>query len=118
MTALGYETNPHDICVSNKKNMEGTQCTVTVHIDDLLITSTDDNMIEGLAEGIRERYGEITKTNGTTLNYLGMVLDFSTPGETRVSMKGFVEDMLKTSGVTGGPRHRPLRDSLSSGQML
>jgi hypothetical protein len=40
----------------------------------------------------------------TTLNYHGMVLDFSTPGETRVSMKGFVEDMLETGGVTGGAK--------------
>ena len=30
-----------------------------------------------------------------------MVLDFSHPGEARVSMKGFVEDMLVSSGITG-----------------
>lgn len=45
------------------------------------------------------------------LNYLGMVLDFSHPGETRVSMKGFVEDMLLCSGVTGGVR-TPATDGL------
>jgi hypothetical protein len=66
-------------------------CTAAVHVDDLLITSVDDNMIENLAEGLRLRYGEISKAKGTTLNYLGMVLDFSYPGETRVSMKGFVQ---------------------------
>jgi hypothetical protein len=33
-----------------------------------------------------------------------MVLDFSTPGETRVSIEGFVEDMLETGGVTGGAK--------------
>jgi hypothetical protein len=60
MTTLGYERNPHDICVFNKTNERGIQCTATVHVDDLLITSTDENMIEGLAEGIRARYGEIT----------------------------------------------------------
>jgi Reverse transcriptase (RNA-dependent DNA polymerase) len=53
MTALGYETNPYDICVFNKKNEEGTQCTVTVHVDDLLIISTDEKMNEGVAEGLR-----------------------------------------------------------------
>jgi hypothetical protein len=75
-----------------------------VHVDDLLITSVDESMIESLAEGLRFRYGEITKSNGTILNYLGMVLDFTHPGETRVTMKGFVEDMLRSSGVTGGAR--------------
>ena len=49
---------------------------------------------------------------------LGMVLVFSTPGETRVSMKGFVEDMLKTSGVIGGAKTPATEGLLSSGQML
>jgi hypothetical protein len=68
-------------------------------VDDLLITSVDECMIERLSEGLRRRYGEITETNGTILNYLEMVLDFSHPDETRVSMKGFVEDMLLSEGL-------------------
>ena len=95
MSSLGYERNPHDICVFNKTGKQGLQCTVTVHVDDLLITSVDESMIESLAGGLRLRYGEITKSDGTTLNYLGMVLDLTHPGEARVTMKGFVDDMLK-----------------------
>ena len=104
MTSLGYDRNPHDVCVFNRISETGVQCTATVHVDDLLITSVDMSMIESLSEGLRARYGEITKTTGTVLNYLGMVLDLSRAGEARVSMKGFVEDMLQTSGVTGGAR--------------
>jgi Reverse transcriptase (RNA-dependent DNA polymerase) len=104
MSSLGYERNPHDICVFNKRGKQGLQCTATVHVDDLQITSVDESMIESLAEGLRLRYGEINKSNGTTLNYLGMVLDFTHPRETRVTMKGFVDDMLKSSGATGGAR--------------
>jgi hypothetical protein len=90
MWNLGYEGNPYDICVFNRTNKSGVQCTATVHVDDLLITSVDECMIESLSEGLKRRYGEITKTGGTIRNYLGMVLDFSHPGEARVSMKGFV----------------------------
>jgi hypothetical protein len=90
MKSLRYERNPHDICVFNKLSEKGVQCTATVHVDDLLITSVDNDMIESLAEGLRLRYGEITKSNGSILNYLGMVLDFSHPGKTRVSMTGSV----------------------------
>jgi hypothetical protein len=103
MSSLGYERNPHDICVFNKTGKQGLQCTVTVHVDDLLITSVDESMTL-LAEGLRLRYGKITKSDGTTLNYLGMVLDLTHPGEARVTMKGFVDEMLKSSGVTGGAR--------------
>jgi Reverse transcriptase (RNA-dependent DNA polymerase) len=77
MMSLGYERNPHDICVFNKVGENGKQCTATVHVDDLLISSVDESMIESLSEGLRRRYGEITKTDGTIQNYLGMVLDFS-----------------------------------------
>jgi Reverse transcriptase (RNA-dependent DNA polymerase) len=63
MMILGYERNPHDICVFNKTSEQGVQCTATVHVDDLLITSIDEGMIKSLAEGLRMRYGEITKRN-------------------------------------------------------
>jgi Reverse transcriptase (RNA-dependent DNA polymerase) len=58
MMSLGYERNPHDICVFNKISEQGVQCTATVHVDDLLITSINEGMIESLAEGLRVRYGE------------------------------------------------------------
>jgi Reverse transcriptase (RNA-dependent DNA polymerase) len=104
MTSLGYERNPHDVCVFNQVGENGRQCTATVHVDDLLITSVDESMIESLSAGLRHRYGEITKTNGTILNSLGVVLDISHPGETRVAMKGFVEDILLSCGITGGAK--------------
>jgi Reverse transcriptase (RNA-dependent DNA polymerase) len=110
-TMMSLERNPHDLCVFNKTSDSGIQCTAAVHVDDLLITSVDQGMIESLAEGLKRRYGEITMTNGTKLDYLSMVLDFSHPGETRVSMKGFVEDMLLSSGVTGGAK-TPATDGL------
>jgi Reverse transcriptase (RNA-dependent DNA polymerase) len=104
MTSLGYNRNPHDICVFNRTSEAGVQCTATVHVDDLLFTSVDVSMIDNLSEGLRAKYVEITKTSGIVLNYLGMVLDLSQPGEARVGMKGFVDDMLQSSGVTGGTR--------------
>ena len=111
MRSLGYERNPHEICVFNKTGKNGVQCTAAVHVDDLLITSAESGMIDELSEGLRLRYGEITRTSGSVLNYLGMVLDLSQSGEARVSMKGFVEDMLLCSGVNGGAR-TPATDGL------
>jgi hypothetical protein len=53
MAGLRSERNSHDICVFNKRS---ERCTATVHADDLLITSVDERMIEGLAEGLRGKY--------------------------------------------------------------
>ena len=38
---LGYTPNAIDMCVFNKRNPLGVQCTIAVHVDDLMITSTD-----------------------------------------------------------------------------
>ena len=58
-------------------------------------------MIAELSEGLRNRYGEITLNHGPILNYLGMVLDFSFTGKARVTMSGYVDDVLTTSGIPG-----------------
>ena len=84
LSDLGYEPNAHDICVFNKRNEEGVQCTVAVHVDDLMITSVDEGMIESLAAGLIKRYGDITRKNGPVVNYLGMVFDLTVTGVARV----------------------------------
>jgi hypothetical protein len=85
---LGYERNPYEICVFNRRDADGAQCTVTVHVDDLLIVSTSKAMIDQLTEGLKNMYGEISSSQGPILNYLGMTFDLSQPREARVSIKG------------------------------
>jgi hypothetical protein len=77
MTSLGYERNTYDHCVFNRTD-DGVQCTATVHVDDLFITSTSAEMI---GERLKKRYEKISRTNGCILNYLGMVFDLSEPGK-------------------------------------
>ena len=80
-------------------------------MDDLLITSTSTSMIEELTSGLKKRYGERTLKHGPIVNYLGMVLDFSHPGEARITMGGYIDDMLKNSGIVGTAR-TPCTDGL------
>ena len=77
------------------------QCTVAIHVDDLLITSACRPMIVELAAGLTRRYGEITRKNGPVVNYLGIVFDLRTPGKAKVTMTGFVDEMLRECGITG-----------------
>ena len=101
---MGYVPNKYDICVFNKHNRTGVQCTIAVHVDDLMITSTDNEMIESLASGLVKRYGDITRKDGPIVNYLGMVFDLTTLGEAKVTMSGYVDDMLKERGTDRGAR--------------
>lgn len=65
---LGYEPNMYDVYVFNRRNDHGVQCTVAIHVDDLLITSACSLMIEELAAGLTKRYGEITRRNRPVVN--------------------------------------------------
>ena len=92
------------MCVFNKHDEYGVQCTIALHVDDLMITSANGKMIESVLAGMIKRYGDITRKDGPIVNYLGMVFDLTTAGKTRVSMTGYVEDMLRESARTGGAR--------------
>jgi hypothetical protein len=104
MLSLGYERNDMDVCVFNKRNKKGVQCTVCVHVDDLLIMSKSKSMIHELTEGLTKRYGEISLKHGPVINYLGMVLDFTLAGQVKVTMSGYTDDVLKSSGIPGTAR--------------
>ena len=100
---LGYERNDYELCVFNKV-CDGTQCTAAVHVDDLIITSVDQGMIDGLCDGLKGKYGEITRHDGPILNYLGMVFDLTVSGEVRMSMKGYTDDTISYAGILGRAR--------------
>ena len=71
LSHIGYVPNAHDMCVFNKSDEYGVQCTIAVHVDDIMITSVNG------ATGLIERYGDITRKDGPIMNYLGMVFDLS-----------------------------------------
>jgi hypothetical protein len=94
----GYKRNPYDKCVFNKvKN--GKQCTICVYVDDLLVTSQDDSMIDELIQILTNRYKEIKKTRGDVHSYLGMTLIFNPGKSVKVAMDGYVQDVLKLYDV-------------------
>jgi hypothetical protein len=68
-------------------------------------------MIAKVTEGLKTRYGDISLKHGTQINYLGMSIDFTHTGEARLTMAGYVDEILSTSGVTGTAR-TPASDTL------
>ena len=92
----GFEVNPYDSCVMNK-TINGKQCTILWHVDDLKISHVDPNVVTGVIDQLEKEFGAetpITKTRGKVHDYLGMVLDFSTPGKVKFSMVDYIKEML------------------------
>ena len=110
LAGLGYEKNDYEACVYNRTE-GGVQCTVAFHVDDLIITSENMSMIDDLCKGLKSEYGEITRRDGSPLNYLGMSFNLSVPGEVSMSMKGYTNDVILCGDIPGKARS-PATDGL------
>jgi hypothetical protein len=96
LTSEGFEANPYDSCVMNKM-VDGKQCTVLWHVDDLKISHVDPQVNEGVLARLNTRYGQetvLTVTRGDIHDYLGMTIDYSTDGKVVIRMDDYVENML------------------------
>jgi len=92
----GFEINPHDWCVPNKM-INGKQCTVLWHVNDLKMSHVDANVVTSMIGDIEEVFGKdapVTVTRGKVHVCLGMTLDFSVKGKFKVKMLDYVDGML------------------------
>jgi Reverse transcriptase (RNA-dependent DNA polymerase) len=106
----GFQLNPYDNCVANM-TIRNEQCTVVWHVDDLKISHRDPRVVETLVDMLNQRYGQRTQlavTRGPVHDYLGMTLDYSTPGKIHVIMTDYVMALLdETIGNMDGTAVTP-----------
>ena len=92
----GFEQNPYDWCMVNK-TIDGKQCTVLWHIDDLKISHVESKIVDGILNRLETEYRKevpITVTRGKVHDYLGMMLNFREEGKVKISMVVYIEKML------------------------
>jgi hypothetical protein len=100
----GYKVNSRDECVFNKGSGD-EQCTIVLHVDDMMITSRNKKMRTDLIEALRARYTEgLSVHEGPVISYLGMTFDWRTRGEVRISQCGYINDVLGECGIDGESR--------------
>ena len=59
----GFTLNPYDKCVANK-NIEGKQCTIIWHVDDLKISHVNKDVVENILKKLKRQ----TRTRKSTHN--------------------------------------------------
>jgi hypothetical protein len=92
----GFTMNPYDSCVANKI-VNGCQCTIVWHIDDLKISYVKPSVISDIKSQLEKVFGQeapLTTTRGKYHEYLGMHLDSSKKGKVTVEMTKFVTDLI------------------------
>ena len=59
------------------------------------------SLINGLEDKFRAEFKHIEILEGPVYSYLGMSWDYSVPGEVKLSMEGFIADLIKWSEIEG-----------------
>jgi hypothetical protein len=93
---MGFELNPYDWCVANKM-VDGKQCTILWHVDDLKISHVDPKVVEEILRLLNERYGKeapLVVTRGKKHDYLGMVINYEVDGKVQIEMFDYIQDMM------------------------
>jgi hypothetical protein len=89
----GFTPNPYDSCVVNKI-VDGKQLTVAWHVDDLKISHIAAVVVDNLITNLDSEFGKetpLSKSWGKVHNYLGMTLDFATPGQVMITMIDYIK---------------------------
>jgi len=100
LVGLGFSRNDYDPCVYNKL-VNGSQMTLCLHVDDLLITCADEGALNDVIIDIDALFLGTTLHRGKAHSYIGMMFDFSTAGCVSIRMDGYTEDFLREYEVIG-----------------
>ena len=93
----GFILNPYDSCVANKY-VNGQQCTITWHVDDLKISHVEEDVVRSVIQKIQEEFGQHSDLSmhiGKRHDYLGMILDFNSPGVLEIDMSDYIQVILQ-----------------------
>lgn len=79
------------------KDVDGSQCTILWHVDDLKISHVDPKVVTGIIQQLEQQFGKeapLTINRGKIHDYLGMKLDCSEPGKVKITMEDYIQSML------------------------
>ena len=90
----GFKVNPYDPHIENKE-VNGSQMTIIWHMDDLKVSHKDPWEITKMTILLSKIYVNIKVQCGKKLEYHGMDIGYTVPGEVKISMIPYIENILK-----------------------
>jgi len=92
----GFRLNEYDKCVPNKI-INGKQCTVIWHFDDLKISHIEPNVVNDVIKKLEAKFGQespLVTSQVKTIDYLGMCIDYMAKGKVKILMYDYIDKML------------------------
>ena len=103
LTSIGYKPTKMDPCVFQKTSGKD-KCKIVLWVDDLQLSSTNEELLNEVSTVLRNKYGTIKEHDGKLHNYLGMNFDFSRQGTVKISMDGYIKETLAAFKATGSAK--------------
>lgn len=94
---VGFEFNPYDPCVCNRK-VRGSQQTVRFHVDDLMSSHESPKVNDEFLKWLNKMYGQhgpVQATRGKKHDYLGMEFDFSEKNKVTIDIIIYIDSMIE-----------------------
>lgn len=110
LKSIGFKPNVKDPCVLNC-DYKGAQLTVTVYVDDIMATCVHPDGLDWLHQQLEKIYPIVSIRKGTTHSYLGQTFDFKVKGKVKITMEGYVNDLLSLY-LSGGVAATPATNDL------
>jgi hypothetical protein len=100
---MGFKANPLEPCVFERGSGE-TWCIVTLYVDDGKAFCRCESILRQLGCDISAVYNA-TFNFDLKSQYLGMMFDYTVPGQCTVDMPLLIDDLLKYMNVKGGSKY-------------
>ncbi len=112
--AYGLKRCTIDECVFRLEDAEGNVLMiVALYVDDLIITSKDQSLIDEFNVFLRKEFKTITENVGDKQNYLGMTFNIDrVKKQVEVTMEKYVEDVIDMSSHLSGCAKTPATSNL------
>ena len=97
ITNIGFKLEPYDPCVANKV-VKSKQITVVCHVDYLKVVHESNKIFASMAKWLKKTYERVFEDGLFKMKIhidkirssIGMNLDFSSPGEVKVTMIPYI----------------------------
>jgi len=102
----GFKANTFDTRVFNMDFKKADQLTVPLYVDDSMISCVNRQGNDYIIDFLNIDYSKATVYEGSTIDYLGMLFDFVSPGEVSISMGNSCRNLLLPTMLTLSLRQR------------
>ena len=94
LTKYGFKANHYDNCVMNMA-VEGYQCTVQWHVDDIQISHKHKHVVQNVLKYLENIYGKLSVLEGKTHTYIGMDIEYMDDGSVEIGMQHHLREAIE-----------------------